>query len=162
MRYVGAFKASLSGAGLFAADGWNGAGFYFVWQLVLFFTLRQDFLNFGGALAAAAMVGAIGGLVLGHNIDAGHGTRAAWIAASAMAAVIFLRFFAAGTPALAIAANALGALAACLYVPTLLTAVYNQAKRSPSILAKLLAAPSRSTRQRHVARAGGAAPGPRP
>ncbi|HEX4861079.1 MAG TPA: MFS transporter [Rhizomicrobium sp.] len=130
----GAFKASLSGAGLFAADGWNGAGFYFVWQIVLFFTLRQDFLDFGGALAAAALVGAIGGLVLGHNIDAGHGARAAWIAASAMAAVIILRFFAPGQPALAVAANALGALSACLYLPTLLTAVYNQAKRSPSIL----------------------------
>jgi hypothetical protein len=130
----GAFKASLSGAALFAADGWNGAGFYFVWQLVLFFTLGQSFVNFGGALAVAALVGALGGLVLGRHIDAGHGARAAWIAAGAMFAAIVLRFAAAGHPALAVTANALGALSVCLYMPTLMTAVYNQAKRSPSIL----------------------------
>ncbi|ABS64425.1 conserved hypothetical protein [Parvibaculum lavamentivorans DS-1] len=31
----------------------------------------------------------------------------------------------------AVLANALGALGACLYVPTLMTAVYTQAKRAP-------------------------------
>jgi MFS transporter, DHA1 family, inner membrane transport protein len=133
-RAPGAFKASLSGAKLFAADGWQGAGFYFVWQLVLFFSLGPSFLNFGGALAAAALVGAAGGLVLGHNIDAGHGARAAWIATAAMAAAILLKFLVPGHPVLAVTANALGALAACLYMPTLMTAVYNQAKRSPSVL----------------------------
>ncbi|HEY4264790.1 MAG TPA: hypothetical protein VGM72_05690, partial [Micropepsaceae bacterium] len=30
--------------------------------------------------------------------------------------------------------NALGTLAGCLYIPTLMTAVYNQAKRSPCAL----------------------------
>jgi DHA1 family inner membrane transport protein len=37
-------------------------------------------------------------------------------------------------PALAVIANAMGSLVGCLYVPTLMTAVYNQAKRSPCVL----------------------------
>jgi len=130
----GALKASLAGATLFAADGWQGAGFYFLWQLVLFFSLGQNFLNFGGALAAAALVGAAGGLVLGRHIDAGFGARAAWIATGSVAAVTLLRFAAPGHPVIAVAANALGSLAICLYMPTLMTATYNQAKRSPSVL----------------------------
>ena len=134
-RHVpGALKASLPGVTLFAADGFIGAGFYFVWQLVLFASLRGNFVEFGGALAIAALAGAIGGLTLGRYIDAGHGGRAAWIGPGAIAAVIVLRALVPGHPALAVAANALGSLAACLYVPTLMTAVYNQAKRSPCIL----------------------------
>jgi hypothetical protein len=35
---------------------------------------------------------------------------------------------------MAVAANALGTLVGCLYMPTLMTAVYNQAKRSPCAL----------------------------
>jgi DHA1 family inner membrane transport protein len=38
------------------------------------------------------------------------------------------------SPVLAVAANAAGALAPALYVPTLMTAVYNQAKGSPCTL----------------------------
>jgi hypothetical protein len=45
-----------------------------------------------------------------------------------------LRAFAPGHALLAIVANALGALVVCLYIPTLMTAVYNQAKRSPCTL----------------------------
>jgi len=33
--------------------------------------------------------------------------------------------------ALAVAANACGAIVACIYIPTLMTVVYNQAKRAP-------------------------------
>ncbi len=133
-RVPGAFKASLPGIRLFATDGFTGAGFYFVWQLVLFFSLKQDFTDFGGALAIAAVAGAIGGLVLGRHIDLGGGARAAWIGPGAIASVLVLRTLAPGHPVLAVAANALGALAACLYMPTLMTAVYNQAKLSPCTL----------------------------
>ena len=38
------------------------------------------------------------------------------------------------TVPLPVLANALGALVVCLYMPTLMTAVYNQAKRSPCAL----------------------------
>ena len=39
-----------------------------------------------------------------------------------------------GHALLAVIANALGALVVCLYIPTLMTAVYNQAKSSPCAL----------------------------
>jgi hypothetical protein len=45
-----------------------------------------------------------------------------------------LRAASTGHPALAIAANALASICNCLYIPTLMTAVYNQAKRAPCIL----------------------------
>jgi DHA1 family inner membrane transport protein len=48
-----------------------------------------------------------------------------------MAAITALRAAATGNPAFAVLANALGALGACLYIPTLMTAVYTLAKRSP-------------------------------
>ena len=127
----GAFKAALPGLLLFLADGWMAVGFYLVWQIALFLSLGESFLAYGGALAVAALVGAIGGLVLGRLIDAGHGQRAVWLAGGTMAAIILLRAAAPGNAAIAVIANALGSLGACLYIPTLMTAVYNQAKRAP-------------------------------
>lgn len=133
-RSPGAYKASMQGVLLFVADGWIAAGFYFAWQIVLFQTLHEDFENFGGALAIAALAGAIGGLLLGRHIDEGHGRRAALIACGAVAFVVILRALVPGAPLLAVAATALGSLTACLYLPTLMTAVYTLAKRAPCIL----------------------------
>ena len=79
-------------------------------------------------------MGAIGGLILGKQIDAGHGGRAVWLTFASLAAVTMLRAASTGMVALAVAANALGALVVCLYIPTLMTAVYNQAKVSPCTL----------------------------
>jgi DHA1 family inner membrane transport protein len=131
-RHVpGALKASLSGILLFAADGWMSAGYLFAWHLALFRSLGENFVSFGGALAAAALIGALAGIVLGRHIDAGHGRKILWLAVSALAFTIVLRAVAVGNAPLAVAANAIGALVACLYTPTLMTAVYNLAKRSP-------------------------------
>jgi hypothetical protein len=130
----GAFRAALSGILLFAADGWIAVGYYFVWQIALFLSLGESFTAFGGALALAALVGAIGGLILGKHIDAGHGGRAVWLAFASLAGVTALRAASTGMVALAVTANALGALVMCLYIPTLMTAVYNQAKGSPCTL----------------------------
>jgi DHA1 family inner membrane transport protein len=129
----GIFKAALGGALLFAADGWIGAGYYLVWQISLFVTLGENFTAYGGAMALAAVAGATAGLLLGRHIDAGHGGRAVWFAFAALTLTILMRA-ASITPAMAVAANALGALVTCLYLPTLMTAVYNQAKRSPCTL----------------------------
>ena len=130
----GAFKASLPGALLFAADGWSAAGFVFVWQIALFLALGESFSAFGGAMALAAMVGALGGLVLGRLIDAGHGARAALIAFLAASAGAILRAASYDNATFAVVANAGGALVACVYIPAFGTAVYNQAKRSPCAL----------------------------
>ena len=129
-----AFRSALPGMLLFAADGWIAAGYALVWQIALFLSLGESLLAYGGALAIAALVGALGGLVLGRKIDDGHGKAAVGYAFGTFAAIIVLRALATGDATLAVLANALGSLGACLYIPTLMTAVYTQAKRSPCAL----------------------------
>jgi DHA1 family inner membrane transport protein len=130
----GAFRAAVPGILMFAADGWIAAGFYFVWQIALFLALGESFTAYGGAMALAALAGALTGLLLGRFIDAGHGGRAVWLAAGSLVIVIALRAASCGDPVLAVVANAAGALVPALYVPTMMTAVYNQAKGSPCAL----------------------------
>lgn len=129
----GAFRASLPGFLLFAADGWTNAGYTFVWQIALFLALGESFTAFGGAVALAALAGAVVGLLLGRHIDAGHGRRAAWLSFVVMAITILARA-ASHSATMAIVANALGAFVNCLCIPTMMTAVYNLAKRSPCVL----------------------------
>jgi len=130
----GVVKQALPALLLFATDGWIQAGYVAVWQIGLFISLGEDYLAYGGALAAAALVGAIGGLVLGRHIDAGHGGRAAWLAIGVLMFGIAFRAAVLGNATLAVIANAAGALINCLYTPTLMTAIYNQAKRSACAL----------------------------
>jgi MFS transporter, DHA1 family, inner membrane transport protein len=130
----GAFRAAVPGVAMFAADGWIESGLVFVWQIALFLSLGESFTAYGGAMALAALAGAAAGLVLGRFIDAGHGGRAAWLAAGSFAAITALRAVSVGSPLLAVTANAAGALLPALCVPTLMTAMYNQAKRSPCAL----------------------------
>src|SRR5689334_16334052 len=89
----GAFKAAWRGVLLFAADGWIAAGYYFVWQMALFLSLGESFTALGGAMAIAAFVGAVAGMLLGRQIDAGHGGKAVWLAFAAMAFTILARTF---------------------------------------------------------------------
>ncbi|WP_374578772.1 MFS transporter, partial [Phenylobacterium sp.] len=126
-----ALKAAIPGMLLFLADGWTAMGYVFVWQIALFMSLKESFTAFGGAMALAAVVGAVSGLVLGRFIDAGHGRRAVWLACGVMAATILARAWAYRHPATAILANAAGAVVVALYTPTMMTAVYNLSKRSP-------------------------------
>jgi len=128
-----AFRASLPGVLLFMADGWMACGLLFVWNLALFISLGESFQAFGGAMAIAAVAGAISGLFLGRLIDAGHGSRAAWIALSVLAGVAVLRAVSYGDPFFAVFANACGAFMVCLYVPTVMTAAYNLAQHSPCV-----------------------------
>ncbi len=130
----GAFRAAISGMKLFLADGWIAAGYHFVWQIALFLSLGESFVAFGGALALAALVGAVAGLFLGRLIDAGGGQKAVTYAIGMLVITTLLRAAAPGHAVLAVVANALGALVVCLYIPTVMTAVYNQAKRSPCTL----------------------------
>ena len=128
-----ALRAALPGVLLFACDGWIACGLYFGWQLALFVTLGESFQSYGGAMAVAALAGAVGGLVLGRLIDDGHGRRAAFIALGVLATVTLARAASIGNPGFALFANALGALVSCLYVPTLMTVVYNKSQASPCV-----------------------------
>jgi hypothetical protein len=130
----GVYRAALPGVLLFAADGWMVAGNWLVWSIALFLALGESFSAFGGAMALAAVVGAVSGLVLGRLIDTGHGVRAAAIALVVLVVVIAFRAMSYGSAPLAVIANACGALVSCIYVPALGTAIYNQAKCSPCAL----------------------------
>lgn len=136
----GAFRAALSGVLLFVADGWIASGYFIVWQIALFIALSRSYLAYGGALAVAALVGSLAGLLLGRLIDAGKGARAVWLAIGTILFVIALRATSLHSPALAVASNALGAFVSCIYIPTMMTAVYNNAKRSPCVLRYHIAA----------------------
>ena len=129
-----AIRGAIPGMQLFLADGWIAAGYHFVWQIALFLSLRQSYVAYGGALALSALVGAAAGLLLGRHIDAGHGRSAVAYALGVLVLTTIMRAAAPGHALLAITANALGALVVCLYIPTLMTAVYNQAKRSACTL----------------------------
>jgi hypothetical protein len=129
-----AFRAAVPGILMFMADGWIAAGFFFVWQMALFLALGESFNAYGGAMALAALAGAVGGLVLGRAIDTGHGQRAALLAAGSLAVVTGLRAASTADPALAVIANAAGAVETALYMPAMMTAVYNQAKVSPCVM----------------------------
>jgi MFS family permease len=131
---LGAYKAAVPGMLLFISDGWTCAGYFFVWQIALFLSLGQNFLAYGGALAVAAVAGAVGGMLLGRHIDMGNGGRAVLLAYSGFFFAVALRAAALGHPALAVLANAIGSLEGCLYIPTMMTAVYNLAKQSPCTL----------------------------
>ncbi len=127
---AGSFRSARSGFLLYLMDGWIGAGTAVIWQIVLFVSLGRSFTAYGGAMALAALVGAVTGLALGRHIDSGRGMRAVWLSVVILVATILLRVSAAN-PAMAVAANALGALISCIYYPTHMTAAYNLAKQSP-------------------------------
>jgi len=130
----GAYRGSLSGIKLFLCDGWIVGTGYTVWQLALFLSLGENFLHFGGALALAALAGAVAGMFLGRTIDSGHGVRMTALALGSYGCLIVLRAASLREPWLAVATNALASAGSCLYAPTLMTAVYNQAKRAPCTL----------------------------
>jgi hypothetical protein len=130
----GTFRAAIPGVLVFVADGWISSGNSFVWQIALFLALGESFSAFGGAMALAAVAGAMGGLALGRYIDRGKGSHAVFVTLMIFSATILQRSFSTGNAGLAVAANACGALAVCLYIPTTMTAIYNQAKHSPCAL----------------------------
>ena len=130
----GAFRAARPGIALFITDGWIQSGYYMAWQISLFTTLHENFSAYGGAMALAALVGAGAGMLLGRQIDAGHGSRAVVLSVIVFAATITLRAASQGHMVMAVIANACGAFVICLYTPTLMTPVYTLAKAAPCTL----------------------------
>ena len=127
----GAYRAALRGALPFAADGWIVSGAGWAWSLIVFRSLGARFDAFGGVLAAAALAGALGGLAFGRAIDAGAAPRAAWINAFVLAAALAAKALCGEQP-IAVLVVAIGAgLLGGLYYPSLMTAIYNEAKASP-------------------------------
>ncbi len=135
----GAWKAARPAALIIALDGWFDAGFIYVWQVALFLTLGQSYAAYGGWMAAAGLVGAACGLVMGHHIDLGHGRRSLMIAYGVAAGIAAFRAASLGSPWLAGVANAIGGIVFPLLVPPLGTVTHNLAKASPCPLRNKIA-----------------------
>lgn len=122
--------AARAGVFLFLTDGWINSCSTTAWNILMFRALSSRFDAFGGALAAAAICGALGGLLLGRFIDLSRARYAAWINAAVCGVTILLKA-ACGPEAAAVVLTAgISAMLTPLYMPSLMTAVYNDAKRA--------------------------------
>ncbi|MBO0758842.1 MAG: hypothetical protein J2P54_23595, partial [Bradyrhizobiaceae bacterium] len=131
---IGAFRAVREGILLFATDGFVTSISAFAWEIISFVSFGERYDVFGGVLAVASLAGALAGMAFGRFIDTGHGARAVWINAAAITILLLLKAACVGSaPAIAVAsiiANLLGGL----YLPVLMTAVYNDGKRAACTL----------------------------
>jgi MFS family permease len=127
----GAWRAAREGVALFLLDGWRDACTQYVWQVALFVSLGASIGAFGGAMAFAALIAAILTALFGRHIDRGGGRRTAALACVVTMALSLTQAAAFGHLWLAVAANALGALAMALIVPAILTPLYNLSQASP-------------------------------
>ncbi|HWL81062.1 MAG TPA: MFS transporter [Roseomonas sp.] len=118
------------GLAAFAADGWIASGLLLAWPMVLFAALGARFEAFGLANAAAGLVGAIGGLLCGRAIDRGHRERYLVGVCLALGGGFLLRAGSSWSPLAATLANASGAAIMSLYVPVLMSVIYDRAKQS--------------------------------
>lgn len=125
------FRPFRAGVLLFVTDGFVMCGIGFTWGLIMFEAFDRRFDAFGWLLGAAALGGAVGGLLLGRLIDAGHARRIVWLNLFAMTAMVFLRVGLADSRTGVVIASVVANALAGLYSPTLMTAVYNAAKASP-------------------------------
>jgi hypothetical protein len=124
----GAFRAVREGILLFGTDGFVTCISAFAWDIISFVSFGERYDVFGGVLALSSLAGALAGMAFGRFIDAGHGARAVWINAVVITVLLLLKAACVGSaPAIAVAsiiANLLGGL----YLPVLMTAVYNDGK----------------------------------
>jgi hypothetical protein len=128
-----AYPVTRRGVLLLATDGWIFNGSAWAWSMIMFQALGARYDAFGGGFAAASLAGALGGLVLGHFIDIGHGRAAAWLNAAVTAITLTIKALCGLDPVVVIAVAIGTALFGGLYVPSLMTAMYNEAKRSPCL-----------------------------
>ena len=118
------------GIATFAADGWMSSGLSLAWPMILFTSLGSHYEAFGLANAAAGLVGAVAGITCGRAIDRGQRERYLVLGCTALALGFALRALASWSPAAAAIANASGAAVAGLYVPVLMSVIYDRAKNS--------------------------------
>jgi DHA1 family inner membrane transport protein len=116
---------------LLGCDGWIFNSSTWAWSLIMFQALDARYDAFGGTLAVLALAGALSGLALGRFIDMGHARRATWVNAATLSLALIAKA-ACGSGAIAVLAVAFGTTAiGGLYVPSVMTAIYNEAKASP-------------------------------
>jgi MFS transporter, DHA1 family, inner membrane transport protein len=127
----GTFALYKRGIVLLGSDGWIFCSSSWAWSMIMFQALSSRYDAYGGVLAVLAVVGALSGLALGHLIDKGHARRAAAINAATLGATLVARVIC-GSSVIPVLAVAFGTtLLGGLYLPSLMTAIYNEAKASP-------------------------------
>jgi len=127
----GAYAAAWSGVCLFVTDGWMIAGASLAWDITIFRALQSRFDQFGGVLALAALAGALGSVVLGRFIDLGHAHRVIAFNAAMLSTGVLLRTFCTLSPTALIVVALVTTMLGGMYVPVLMTALYNASKASP-------------------------------
>jgi hypothetical protein len=128
---LGAYNSARTGSRLFFTDGWITASSLFAWDMIAFRALDARYDAFGGLFAAAALVGALGGVLIGRWMDAGQAGRIVWVNAAVAAGILVLKSLCGGQPVSVVTATMVAALLSGLYIPSFMTAVYNDAKASP-------------------------------
>lgn len=119
---------------LFAADGWFIRGAQTAWTLVVFQAFGQQFDAFGAALSGAALAGAVAAFAFGGLIDRGKGRSAVLAGGLCLALLLCLEASVGNDPWRAGLVLVAGAAVGNLYLPGLMTTIYNTAKTSPSPL----------------------------
>ena len=127
----GAYTASRMSVLLFATDAWIMSTAVPAWSIIMFEALGGRYDVFGGALALATLAGTLGGMILGRTIDRGHVRRAVWINAAVVSASLAMRVFCGSDPVSVFVVAVLASLLGGTYIPSLMTAVYNEAKAAP-------------------------------
>lgn len=125
------FESARPGMMLQLASGWSAGWTYFLWAIVLFVSLDSDMSAYGGAMALAALAGAVIGMVLGRHVDGGKARRSTVVAFSFASAVVALRAASEGAALLAVTANAMGAIAVLMQTPAMGAMIYNLTKTAP-------------------------------
>lgn len=126
-----AYVAARTGALLFVCDGWLNCSATVAWMIIMFSALGARYDAYGGALAAAALAGALAGIVLGRMLDRGQARHAIRINAGLFGASLLFKTFCGATPAAVLVAAVIGTVLTGLYIPSLMTAVYNEGKAAP-------------------------------
>jgi DHA1 family inner membrane transport protein len=85
-------------------------------------------------LAVAALAGAAGGYVLGRFIDAGNGRKAVTLFCLVACSMLVVQALAGSDPVKVVAVAILSSALGGLYIPAMMTAIYNDAKRAPCSL----------------------------
>jgi DHA1 family inner membrane transport protein len=130
----GLYAAAKTGIWLFVCDGWTTNSAMTAWSIIMFKALGTRYDTFGGLLAAAALAGALSGMLLGRFIDRGHALRLTWLNGAILVGSLVFKAICGEDP-LPVIMVAIGTtIVGGLYIPSLMTAVYNEAKLAPCAL----------------------------
>src|SRR5579883_250505 len=120
-----------TGIWLFVSDGWITSSAVTAWSIIMFRAASGRYDAFGSLLAIAALAAALSGMLLGRFIDLGHARRLTRANAAILMASLILKSVCGEDPLAVIIVAVSTTLLSGLYIPALMSAVYNESKLSP-------------------------------